>query len=163
MNRTMTEEKVLRKLDISDFRHMTKEKVVDFVSMIPQMDPEVAKLALEQFPSFAETGRELIGCIKDSMNTIVSSNAENMAEFNARCKEILDTLEEELKREDLSDEGRQAIIDGIMQLMSLMSQKDAENKEFHHKIFRDVIKGSFVVLMIVGVPLGFHISNKMDI
>ena len=47
MKHSMTEDKVLRKLDIPDFRHMTKDKVVSFVSMLPQMDPEVAKCALE--------------------------------------------------------------------------------------------------------------------
>lgn len=47
MNRSLTEKQVLRKLGISDFRHMTKDKVVRFVSMLPYMDPEVAKKALE--------------------------------------------------------------------------------------------------------------------
>ena len=55
MNRTLTEQKVLRKLGIQDFRHMTKEKVTGFVSMLPRMDPEVAKKALEQFPDFTKT------------------------------------------------------------------------------------------------------------
>ena len=112
MSRSLTEAKVLRKLDIPDFRHLTKDKVVSFVSMLPQMDPEVAKRALEQFPAFAETNLAIVSCLKDSLGTIVSGNAGNMAEFNARCHEALSALEAELKREDLTDEGRKMVIDG---------------------------------------------------
>ena len=130
MSRSLTEAKVLRKLDIPDFRHLTKDKVVSFVSMLPQMDPDVAKRALEQFPAFAETSLAIVGCLKDSLGTIVSGNAENMTEFNARCQEALTALEEELKRENLTDEGRKLVIDGIMGIIGAISQKDSENKEF---------------------------------
>ena len=50
MNKPLIEAKVLTKLGIPDFRHLTKDKVVSFVSMLPHMDTEVAKMALEQFP-----------------------------------------------------------------------------------------------------------------
>ena len=49
MDRPYTEIQVLKKLDIPDFRHLTKDKVIAFATMIPGMEPEVAKKALEQF------------------------------------------------------------------------------------------------------------------
>ena len=48
MNRILTEQNVLNKLGISDFRHMAKDKIVKFASMLPYMDPEVAEKALER-------------------------------------------------------------------------------------------------------------------
>lgn len=39
MARILTEQKVLKKLGIDDFRHVTKDKVIDMVSMIDKMDP----------------------------------------------------------------------------------------------------------------------------
>ena len=51
----MSEANVLKKLDIEDFRHITKDKVIKMASMLDKMDPEVAKKALEQFPEFAGT------------------------------------------------------------------------------------------------------------
>jgi hypothetical protein len=57
----MSEEKVLKKLDIVDFRHLTKDKVIKMASMLDKMDPEVAKKALEQFPEFANTTKEMHG------------------------------------------------------------------------------------------------------
>ena len=41
--RLMSEKEVLQKLGIPDFRHLSKKTAVQFISSIPQMDPEVAK------------------------------------------------------------------------------------------------------------------------
>ena len=161
MSRTLTEAKVLRKLDIPDFRHLTKEKVVSFVSMLPQMDPEVAKLALEQFPAFAETNLAIISCLKESMETIIGSNAENMAAFNARCQEVLDALEAELQREDLTDEGRKMVIDGMMGVINAISQKDTENKEYHREVFREIVLVCSAALVLIGAPLGLKMTRYM--
>ena len=161
MSRSLTEAKVLRKLDIPDFRHLTKDKVVSFVSMLPQMDPEVAKHALEQFPAFAETSLAIVGCLKDSLATIVSGNTENMAEFNARCQEALSALEEELKREELTDEGRKLVIDGIMGIIGVISQKDSENKEFHHALFHEIVWACVIVFLGLGAPIGLRMTRSM--
>ena len=161
MRRTLTEAKVLRKLDIPDFRHLTKDKVVSFVSMLPQMDPEVAKRALEQFPAFAETNLAIVSCLKDSLGTIVSGNAGNMAEFNARCHEALSALEAELKREDLTDEGRKMVIDGIMGIIGAIGQKDSENKEFLSDLFSGLLRYSAIALVILAAPLGLKLSRSM--
>ena len=161
MSRTLTEAKVLRKLDIPDFRHLTKDKVVSFVSMLPQMDPEVAKRALEQFPAFAETNLAIVSCLKDSLGTIVSGNAGNMAEFNARCHEALSALEAELKREDLTDEGRKLVIDGIMGIIGAIGQKDSENKEFLSDLFSGLLRYSAIALVILAAPLGLKLSRSM--
>ena len=60
MKRMLTEQQVLKKMDIPDFRHVTKDKIITFASMLPNMDPEVAKKALEQFPDFAKTSLEVM-------------------------------------------------------------------------------------------------------
>ena len=55
MNHTLQEQQVLDMLQIPDFRHLSKDKVIEFASMLPHMDPEIARKALEQFPNFAST------------------------------------------------------------------------------------------------------------
>lgn len=64
MSKPLTEKQVLKKLGIPDFRHMTKAKVMQFATMLPYMDPEVAKMALEQFPEFAKRATEILLNIK---------------------------------------------------------------------------------------------------
>ena len=43
MSKYLTEQKVLRKLGIPDFRHLTKDKVIKMAAMLDKMYPEVAK------------------------------------------------------------------------------------------------------------------------
>ena len=143
MSKSLTEAKVLDALGIQDFRHLTKDKIIGFVSMLPQMDPEVARLALEQFPAFAETTREIVLCMKENLTALIGSNSENMAEFNARCQEALSSFEAQLSREDLSEEGRKQVIDGIVGILTAMSQKDSENKDFLKDLFKGVVDGGF--------------------
>ncbi len=152
---------MLRKLNIPDFRHLTKDKVVSFVSMLPQMDPDVARHVLDQFPAFAETSLAIVGCLKDSLGTIVSGNAENMTEFNARCQEALTALEAELKREDLTEEGRKLVIDGIMGIIEAIARKDSENKEFLSGLFNGVLVAGSIVLLCLAAPLGIRLNTSM--
>lgn len=162
MKRSMTEDKVLRKLDIPDFRHMTKDKVVSFVSMLPQMDPEVAKCALEQFPAFAETSLAIVNCLRENLGDIVNSNAANAAEFNARCQDALNALETLLLREDLSDAGREQAINGIMGVLELMREFDRENKAFLKGLFHDFLAAAFIVLICLTIPLGLNLHASAD-
>lgn len=76
----MSEEKVLKKLDIADFRHLTKDKVIKMASMLDKMDPEVAKKALEQFPEFANTTKEMLTEYKVSLDKGLESNILMSAE-----------------------------------------------------------------------------------
>lgn len=49
MSKLLTEKKILKKLNIEDFRHLTKDKVITMASMLDKMDPEVAKKHLNSF------------------------------------------------------------------------------------------------------------------
>ena len=60
MEKTLTEKQVLKQLDIKDFQCLSKDKVIKMASIIDKMEPEVAKKALEQFPEFANTAKEML-------------------------------------------------------------------------------------------------------
>ena len=48
MANQLTEQQVLNKLGIPDFRHLSKNNVMQFASILNEMDPAVAVKALEQ-------------------------------------------------------------------------------------------------------------------
>ena len=77
MNKRITEEQVLKTLGIPDFRHMTKEKIIQFISVLPYMDPEVAKKALEQFPEFKDLMGTAVIEYKSIIIDMVESNSES--------------------------------------------------------------------------------------
>ena len=93
--KTKTEAEVLKALGIPDFRHMTKDKIVTFASELSKMDPEVAKKALEQFPSFKEYATDLTVQYKEIAIKAMESNSAEFNMFAEQCKSITDALTEE--------------------------------------------------------------------
>lgn len=130
MGRLLTEKQVLSKLKIEDFRHLTKDKVIAMASMLDKMDPEVAKKALEQFPDFAKTMKEVLIEYKESLDTMLKENGDSVKSYYDSCDVILSTLQKELDREDLSFEDRKYIIDKMMEVNQMKGMKDSENKKF---------------------------------
>jgi len=126
----MTEEKVLKKLNIVDFRHLTKEKVVKMASMLDKMDPEVAKKALEQFPDFAKTTKELLSDYKYVLDKGLESNNESVKKCYDKYNTIIDVLKKELESENLSFEERKYIIEQMKVIAEKIDKKDTENKKF---------------------------------
>ena len=130
MGRTLTEQQVLKKLKIEDFRHLTKDKVIAMASMLDKMDPEVAKKALEQFPDFAKTMKDVLTEYKENLDTLLQENGDSVKSYYESCDAILSTLQKELDREDLAFEDRKYIIDKMMEVNQMKGMKDTENKKF---------------------------------
>lgn len=131
MGYSLTEKKVLKKLGIDDFRHMTKDKVVQFASMLPKMDPEVAKAALAQFPEFSGLGKDLTGQLKELVNASFDLSSESQRAFFASCNRILDSLEKELDDEDIDSTERDRIENKMILIAQMLKDKDTENKKIH--------------------------------
>ena len=92
----MSEAKVLKKLDIADFRHLTKDKVIKMASMLDKMDPEVAKKALEQFPEFANTTKEMLTEYKESLDKGLEPNNESVKAVYDTYNAVITSLQKEL-------------------------------------------------------------------
>ena len=130
LSKTLTEQKVLKKLGIPDFRHMTKDKVVRFASMLPKMNPEVAKKALEQFPEFAASTKEIVSYFKETIDNGFNANNDSVQSFYRTCDNIIATLEKQLEDGELSFEEKNILIDKMISLAEMKSAKDTENKRF---------------------------------
>ena len=148
MNRTLTEQNILNKLGISDFRHMTKDKVVKFDSMLPYMDPEVAKKALEQFPAYTEMSIQLLNEYKEMIQSVVVENTVNQNMFYESCNTIINSLEKELLINNLSSEERGKIEDKMICIAKMIGEKDSENKQFYEKL---MIIGGIAVIGIISI------------
>ena len=72
--RIVSEEDVKRLLGIKDFRHLSKKQVVSFVSAIPQMDPQVAKEVIDQFPQMANMAVDLAKEYREALDSAVKTN-----------------------------------------------------------------------------------------
>lgn len=130
MKRTLAEKKVLKKLGIPDFRHITKEKIVKFSSMLPYMDPEVAKKALEQFPTFKELASDIVIEFDKTLEKILSENEVSQQVYYDACNSIIASLQDELKQETLTPEERDRIENKMIRVAEMIGEKDSEDKRF---------------------------------
>ena len=128
MKYTLSEKKVLKKLGIPDFRHMTKEKVMSFASMLPYMDPEVAKKALEQFPSFKDLAGDMVNQYKLIVDKAFKENRISQQAFYEACNSIISSLQEELRDNEIDSVERARIEDNMIKVAAMIGEKDRENR-----------------------------------
>ncbi len=155
----LTENMVLKKLDIQGFDRLTPQKVIQMAPMLSEMEPEVAIKALEQFPEFSNTIKGVVGDIDKNLEKAMSENKEVTLKFYDSCKSTIDILNERLSKGDLQVEERKDILSTIVHLLEMMDHKDSENKKFLHTL--SLICGAVggVALASAAVVLG----SKLDI
>lgn len=158
MQRTISEQRVLQRLGIQNFRHMTKDKIISFATMLPYMDPEVAKKALEQFPAFKELAGQLVIEYKNIVSNTLTENSESQKVFYNTCNSILDSLKQELQNDalPLSMGERACIEDKMLQVAAMIAEKDSENKRFLLKMVAVV---GFFAAGIIGTAAAILGSN----
>ena len=130
MSKILTEAQVLEKLNIPDFRHLSKDNVMSFASMIQNMDPEVAKKALEQFPDFTKTTLDALKDFKGVIDKSFDDDKESANQCYALYDRVQTALEKCLDNETLSFEERKYYIEQMKEVAQLASDKDSEGKKF---------------------------------
>jgi glycyl-tRNA synthetase alpha subunit len=161
MSDRLTEREVLKQLDIPDFRHITKDKIMTFASMLQNMEPEVAKKALEQFPEFAKMTLEVLKEYKKVMEKTLDDNAASSKQCYDIYNEVVDALKSCLAKDDLPFEERKYYIEKMMEIAKMAESKDTENKGFNWKM---ISLGTFAVLTVVGITasiLGGNTNIKL--
>lgn len=161
MGNQLTEQQVLKKLGISDFRHITKDKVMDFASMLQSMEPEVAKKALEQFPEFAKMTLEVMSEYKGVLEKSLDENSASSKQCFDIYNTVLDTLKTCVDKENLPFEEKKYYLDKMMEIAKMAESKDTENKKLNWGI---ISAGAVAVIAVVGIGaslLGGNTSFKL--
>lgn len=135
---------------------MTKDKIMSFATMLPYMDPEVAKKALEQFPAYKELAGQLVNEYKNIVLNTLTENSESQKAFYNTCNSILDSLKQELQNDALSAEEQACIEDKMLQVAAMIAEKDSENKRFLLKMVAVV---GFFAAGIIGTAAAILGSN----
>lgn len=159
----LTEQQVLNKLDIPDFRHLSKEKIMTFFSMLSNMDPEVAKKAIEQFPAYADAVKEVVSEYMAFFSKALNDNTESVRAYYSICDTILAQLSKMLEQDELSFEEKSYIIEKMVEIESRVYEKDTENKKHRLQIYAFVAAGFTIVIAglaaVLGVNSGFSVPT----
>lgn len=158
-NKEITEEQLLKTLDIPDWRYMSKDKLITFASNMAYLDPVVAQKALEQFPEFKSMSQELVSILKsslDSANNSADKSIEKAYELNAK---ILDSLDRRLNRRFLLPGERKQIIDAMLEVSDNIKEMDKEHKTFLNKGVKVVGAVGLGITTLAATALGVVIHK----
>ena len=150
----LSEDRVKEILGIDDFRRMTKSGAIEFVSMMSQMEPEVALKALEQFPDLARTAVSWASDYKETMVKVLDVNADESKRILASLQATLDQLNSRLGRDDLSSEDLKLIVDGICKIQEMTLRLHEGNQKHGINVLHMGVRALAVLGAVVLVGLG---------
>lgn len=156
-----TEKGVLEYLDLPDFRHMTKDKVMQFASVINEMNPEVAKEAIRQFPEFKSLLSQALTENRELAERSIESNDESMRECASASMRVFDGCDELLKNPDYTFEQKMQVIERMEMESEKMRAKDSENKKFILDSQKLLLAASGIVSVAAVVFLGGKFNLKL--
>ena len=154
----LTEDKILKKLDIPDFQHITPDKLARFTSMIPKMDPEVAKKALEQFPEFAQNAVNIMGYLKDSIDNAINGDDAETQQIFKLCDDMIKSLEKLREREDITFDERSLISNQIMEIVKIMQDTKSQNQKWKLALTGILTTAAIAITSILASGLGAETS-----
>ena len=88
----VSEEQVKKALQIDSFRNLSKDKIMEFASLIPHMDKDVAIAIINQFPAYVESSRNIIEQYNAMCDKVLQSNDDSRKDAVMAYKTILDDL-----------------------------------------------------------------------
>ena len=153
-------DEVKNALKIDSFRNLSKDKIMEFVSLIPNMDKEVAIKIVEQYPAFAKLSESMVAQLNKMCDTALEKNEESQRLTIQAYKQILYELSNQLHVEDISKEEREKITQQMIEIADKISVKDTENKAFIDKMVKYSTGFAFGVVVLGAAILGVNIKGK---
>ena len=157
MKRITSEKQLLKQLGISDFRHITKDKLLAFTSNIDKIDPEVAKSAISQFPNFKEMVSDILNNYFVFSKDLIIIDQENEKIMRECFKKEHEALLRMLESEQLTIDVKIIILNRLKQLDEQFMELNKTSKEFkiyNHALTTGIISFS---IAISAALLGGHI------
>ncbi len=158
----LTEEELKKKLKISDWRNLSKEKVMQLIQMSPNIDKEVFLKILEQVPHLVDETKVIINAFKESIDASKSMSIETKKYYTTVSNRILDLLESD----KLSDELKIELKDLLVLIANKMDDLDNRDKVFMSaqlsKFWEYSSKALLVFATIFGVKFFLEFLNSDD-
>ncbi|MFF0386467.1 hypothetical protein [Streptomyces sp. NPDC004286] len=148
------EDEIKRALGIESWRHLSREKMIRFVAMMPDMSTEVALKIIEQFPTFTDFAKNVVGVMEKAYESTLSNNKWSQEHFHRACHEVREILRVELTKDNLSGEDKKFIIEQIQETLRMEFQKDSENKRLLSENLKRVLAGTGAALALGVVFVG---------
>lgn len=159
-NKLTSAEEVLQKIGASDFRSISKDQLISFVSSIPDMDKETAIKCIEQFPEFSKQANDMIGQLYGFCDHLLEDHKTSKKSAVEAYRKILDDLSEMLKRPDLTLEQQNQISDKMIDVADRIAEVSRENDTFLGNLAKLAGTVAAFVISIGGTILGVKYLDR---
>ena len=132
----VSEEQVKKALQIDSFRNLSKDKIVEFASLIPHMDKDVAIAIINQFPAYVESSRNMIEQYNAMCDKVLQSNDDSRKDAVMAYKTILDDLSILLKQDGITPEQQEKITDKMILVADKIADLHEDNRNFLEGIIK---------------------------
>lgn len=147
MEYTSMEKEVLSLFNRTDFKNITRNELIGYVSKLSELRPEVAKELIAQFPELAKLIQSTATEYKGMLEMIVASDDESIKqvygilgkeldsvnetrkEYSRLASRGLDDLSKGLSDPDLSAEEKSKIREQELEVLRMVDKKDFEIRE----------------------------------
>lgn len=158
MGYTEKEQYVLDVFKKQDFRHVSKNDIVGYVSMLQEVRPEVASEIVKQYPQIVTQISCMLKENQKSIDKVIDNNNKSLDNFYALCADVQADLSKCLDK-DISAEEREKILEREMEIVRMANKKDTESRDDNWKLLS---LGSFVTILAIGVG-AVALSGKFNI
>ncbi|MEU2517640.1 hypothetical protein ABZ732_02485 [Streptomyces pseudogriseolus] len=158
------EAEIMHALGIDTWRHLSKEKMIRFAAMMPDMDTEVAMKIVEQFPEFRKFATDAFGAIEKAHEATLADGRHSLDQVYQALRQNREIFERELQRDDLTWEQRKHLLKLIQETARLASQKDTEHKRHGGDLLKKTMLGvgSVAALAVVFVGGRILVQNREE-
>lgn len=151
----LSEEEVKDKLGISDFRSLKKSQIIEFVSMIPHMDKEVAIACVNQFPNFKDFSNTAISHFNDLCTIAIEKDHNGSI---AAYRSVIDSMKIIAERENISTDDRNYLIDKMIELAEKIEGIEDKKQGFAKQIL--TAAGAIIITVLSAGAALLGINSK---
>lgn len=126
---SITEKKTLELMQKDNFRGISKDNVMQLMSILDKVDPEVAKSIIAQLPEAIRGSVEL----EKAYSTALTKGMESIESTASSCfqteDEIIQSLKKEVEREDTTFEQKQFYYEKMEAVAIRKESKETEHRD----------------------------------
>ena len=158
-----SETAVKKALRIDSFRNLSKEKVMEFASMIPYMEKEFAMEMIKQFPVYAEFAKAFINNYTDVCKEILAINNESFKTVVLSHQIVLEAFAKQIENTELTSEEREFYSNKMIEEAEKITELYLQQQKFHERILTN-IGGIITIALVTGATiLGLKVISNDDL
>ena len=147
----LSENDVKSALGVSGLEQLDRTGLQDFLSLVPEMDPELAKGLLTSPALQSLLGSMLTTASEDFKGTL-AANDSGQEKFQERWLKEFQFYTDRLEKSELSEKELTAILEGLARLSEQSASAEAENKKFLSGLFeKETVAKMLTVVSVLGV------------